>query len=298
MIPFSANSWPLHSEASDPWAGAEWVPQPARGFENHRRFGGQLGEPQYQVAEQRFMALLREILRGDSPRDSAELQELCGELSIPTALTHDRRDFKPAPMPVAETLLCDVVEDYVPDVSCLANDRYLGPWADLRPDRPLRQAAASNAAFMPLLDGRASALERWANNAPRPPIPVRAAARSVRQAPPMLWLLQDGWSPALPLAPQLTPSGPVIGSWAPLGTPTVAVVARVYPVADGSWRAFAAVGLTHLPPLPWLRARLELELLRLRRVERRASWEDMLRARAEVLYRSCASWCWWAQEER
>jgi hypothetical protein len=38
--------------------------------------------------------------------------------------------------------------------------------------------------------------------------------------------------------------------------------------------------------------RLDLELLRLRRRERRLSWEVMLRERSEVLYRTACEWLW------
>ena len=46
------------------------------------------------------------------------------------------------------------------------------------------------------------------------------------------------------------------------------------------------------PPTAAIVRRLSLELLRLRREERRSSWEDLLRKRAELLYRLALGWAW------
>ena len=53
-----------------------------------------------------------------------------------------------------------------------------------------------------------------------------------------------------------------------------------------------ALALPALPPLDVINKRLNKELFRLRRHERRANWETLLRQRGEVLYRLCASFCW------
>ncbi|MCB9761073.1 MAG: hypothetical protein H6739_14635 [Alphaproteobacteria bacterium] len=205
-----------------------------------------------------------------------------------------------APLTISEALLCDVVTDYVPDAGMTAPDRFLGPWADAAPSRALQRAAAANLCFLPTMDGGGSALQRWAGTPPKPAQALRAAARAARHAPPMLWRVEAGrWTPLLPLAAPYAPDGDVKGAIAPLEPerPIVCAVARLYPVADAGWFAFAAVGLGREIPTEPLMERLRLELLRARRHERRATFEDLLRRRPEVLYRWCATWCWLRAEE-
>ena len=76
------------------------------------------------------------------------------------------------------------------------------------------------------------------------------------------------------------------------------VVGRAVPRADGRWMGLAALGLPEPPPARVLARRLKLEMWRLLRHERRATWEDLLRRRSEVLYRTCATWCWLRTEDR
>jgi len=112
----------------------------------------------------------------------------------------------------------------------------------------------------------------------------------------MLWSLKDPntWTPLLPLSaayhPRTQPQNPLVPTLAP--DEPVAVLARLLPITDGSWRAVGAIGLPSIPPLAALQERLLVELLRHRRHERRANWEDLLRLHPEVLYRTCATWCW------
>lgn len=73
--------------------------------------------------------------------------------------------------------------------------------------------------------------------------------------------------------------------------PIAGYVARVVPLEEGSF-TICALALPAIPPLELISQRLNKELLRLRRHERRANWETLLRRRGEVLYRLCASFCW------
>ena len=102
----------------------------------------------------------------------------------------------------------------------------------------------------------------------------------------MIWCIGGGDTvrPHLPLAPLAVPDGPVAG----LPT-TPAVVGRAVRTPDG-WRLVAGLPMPQVPPADPVRARLKLELIRLRRRERRLTWEDLLRERSEVLYRTACEW--------
>ena len=123
-------------------------------------------------------------------------------------------------------------------------------------------------------------------------------------APAMLWAVsEEGWKPLLPLSERMAPPGPVVGDITPLPgvTDVVAAVARLHPPADGyegPWIAEMAMGLGQLPPVAALRRRMTLAHWRLRTLERRSTWEDVLRRRPELLYRFCAAWWWSVCAER
>lgn len=298
MILTRPGDWPLVCEAADEFAGDEWVWE-SSSLANLRLLGGDLSEEDYATRDAAFMACYGEALRGHIPPDDPTLRALATELGLLHRITHDRRPPKVAPCVVPHRLCCDVAEDFSHDLSSIGPDRFLGPWADGWAGVEARSAATALAALLPVLDAGCSAIHRWDQEHPRPPLAWRASLAAVQRAPAMLWRVEPTrWAPVLPLAPLLTPEGLPQGTPARLGPPggEPLVLARVYPTADGGWAAFGAVGVGAAPPTERLVARLELELLRLRRHERRSTWEDLLRLRPEVLYRSCAAF-WWRRAE-
>jgi hypothetical protein len=119
-------------------------------------------------------------------------------------------------------------------------------------------------------DGRRP-LDRWAEEEADRAL-VRSAKVVAASAP---GLFADG-VPLLPVAEPWIPSGP---------GPRGICVGRAYRVEAG-WAWSGCLALPRVPDRDVLLRRLHLELWRERRFERRASLEDMLRARPEVLYRA------------
>ncbi len=293
MIPSLSESWPLRHEGADEWAGDEWLYVPGD-HDNHLAYQGQLGREEHDRLDRRWFELYTDILRGDRPWDEPELQALTRSLSLLTALRHDRRRPVPAPLQLPDEQLADLVEDFVPDAGLTARDRMLGPFADEVIDLRLVMAAAASMAWLPLLDDQGSVSLRVRNRKPHMDLDFRRSFAAIGQAPPMLW--DRAGQPLLPLGERWMPQGLQLPADAPsLGGPPTVWLGRAVPGPDGWWLA-CAIGLSEPPPLPQLQRRLELELLRLRRHERRASWEGLLRARVEVLYRTCASWIWQKEE--
>lgn len=301
MIPAFRDAWPTTLNFADEWAGEEWLEDLPSSWQNHRTYGGTLASmAEYSAEDSSFLQLYREVLSGERSFDDASLLASAERLHVVRAPTGDRRYPPVAPLHIDDALLSDIAEDYVPDVPMLAGDRWLGPWADERPSRALLRVAAAGAAFLPVLDDGQSPMQRWEMAEPPPPAELRASVRAASRAPPNLWRVEaDGcWTPLSPIAAHFQPTGPVLAEIVPISGPTRVVVGRAVPRADGRWMGLAALGLPEPPPARVLARRLKLEMWRLLRHERRATWEDLLRRRSEVLYRTCATWCWLRTEDR
>jgi len=275
-------SWPTQ-RPPDPFLGDEWLFDPSS-YANYKQLGGVLTQGAYEEADRIFHQAWQRIRRGS-------LEELpVGALMLSTRLTHDTRGPRRAPVFIDDAFLCDLVEDYVSDATLIAGDRFLGPWADLW-RRDLQQVAVASTTWWPWLTGPARPLDRYLKARPRPDLGLRRAAKAAGIAPPMLYDAQ--WRPLLPLHDRFRLPAPSRGTPVPLQDgPVAGYVGRVVPLEEGGSMSICTLALPALPPLAPIRARLEQELLRLRRHERRANWETLLRDRAEVLYRLCTRFCW------
>ena len=112
------------------------------------------------------------------------------------------------------------------------------------------------------------------------------------RAPTLLWY-GGGLEPALPISDRWVPTGAVSGL-----PDAPAFVGRIYKVSSVGWHACCVLPLPLRPDPAPLSARLRLELMRLRRFERRMTWEDLLRDRGEVVYRSVCETLWLQEETR
>lgn len=270
--------WPLDQDGADPWGEHEWAPVvPREGVER-----GVAGA---------FEAAWQAVLRGTGGLDDPRLDPPGLDLWSPEELEQVRA-WHPAPEPVHDELLADIVEDRVPDGVPAAADRCLGPFADVADGHRLRRVAATAMAFAPLLGHQKRALDAWRKDRPR--TPQRESANVASRAPVTLWLDPPAWRPAWPLGAAHLPVGPLSLTPEPLvpGMAVRALVGRVYPVVDGSWHGTGIVGLPVVPRLDRLHARLRLEQARLRLERGRVTWEEVLRVRGEVVYRWCARAVW------
>ncbi len=249
----------------DPCSGDEALFEPGS-FQNYLRFGGDaLDEPAWRAAEEAFHARYLAVLQGDAPYTDPELRRLAALLKVDHAPHHDTRPPRVAEQLVSDEVLSDVVEDLVPDYAVLV-ERVTGD------DRPPSVPAVAVLFFVPsTFDGRRP-LDWWAEEEDDRPL-VRSA-RVLDSSPPCLF--RDG-EPLLPYAQKRVPDGPA---------PSGVYVARPYRVEAG-WAWSSVLTLPAEPNVAAIRARMTLEAWRHRLTERRASIEDVARARPEVLYRAC-----------
>lgn len=282
-------AWPEILDPRDPWAGDEALPD-SFSYQNYLDFGGAqtpLAEEDHAAADREFLSVYRDVTDGRAPFSAIEAP--ARRVGIWGPARHDRRPLDPAPFAVADEFLADHVEDWVPDVGLQAPDRVLGPWADGPLSPRLRVLAAAAVAFSPWVEPGVTPAERICRSKPKLPKPYRAALRAIGLAPPMVWGVEgERLSPLLPLTPLACPPGPVRGL-----PEAPAVVGRAVPCDEG-WFLAAGIPLPGLPPRAGLTRRIFLELLRIRRTERRSTWEDVLRRRSEVVYRTALSWAWLA----
>ncbi len=246
----------------DPSAQDETSFQPGD-HANYQAFGGgPLDVDAYAAAEQAFWSDYQAWLAGDAPY--AALVAHRDRLGLDLRPHHDTRRLLTCDVALPDALLADVVEDELPDAALYAERITGDPFL-----RPAVGVMAALAWVGDLLVNR-RVVDAWIED--EPDRALASAAHRVDRSPPCLYL--DG-VPQLPLAPKMTP---------PAGPPGV-YVARAYRLGDG-WAFSSKVDLPALPePEAYLR-RITVEGWRLRLRERRATWEDVLRQRSEVVYRA------------
>jgi len=293
--------WPQAHDPADPWDGASTLPDPDASYKDHVTWSDPpLPDRETWAAQDAlWQRLTWEVLRGQrSWRDPAWLA--CSQgLGLVGPRTHDRRPLPVAPVAPSADFQVDMVENHGPDLPEAGCDFVLGPYGDLAPGVALRQLAAAVMLFTRVHSEGRRTVDAWVRDSGRPHLDLRRALKALGRAPPMLWdPHRTPWRPLLPVMAGALPPGEVEGPITPLVPGAIAaVVARVVPMADGRWVAHTALGLPSTPPAEPLVRRLTLCLWRTRRANRRATWEDALRARPEVLYRTCATWCAEALED-
>jgi hypothetical protein len=291
MIRTPNNAWPTERPEPDCWGGDEYLFD-CSDYENHCAFTFEPypSKEEYETADRLFMAQwIACVKRGEHQGNSA-LQKLGQQLGLPRTPRPDRRPPKISPIHLDPFQIWEMLENGVPDGVMVAQDRVLGPYSDESIHRNLIRIATEAYAFSPTADAGLPARKRWAQDLMRPTVENRAAMRAIEHSPAMIWQVDDDGAckPMLPLAAPYCPTGPIHGVTEQLPRcQGDALVARITPVQDGSWQITGGLWVL-APPLAPLLDRLEFEHFRLSRHERRLTWEDLLRWRAELLYRLCA----------
>jgi hypothetical protein len=283
-------AWPESLDPLDPYGGDE-VLEALGSFDNYQEYsrGEKLEQAAWAEWDARFCTAMRSILRGIDAHQ--ELALSARMLQIDHEPTHDKRPPRVAPMPISDSRLSDAVENWVPDIGVVAPDRVLGPWADEPIPRWLRSLCGKVLSFSPLLAPAVRPMGRECRSRPRPHLDQRRCMIAMLRAPTMLWWT-DPLESALPISDRWAPSGEVSGL-----PSSPAFIGRIYRSVEG-WHACCVMPLPLRPDPSPLEARLRLELMRLRRFERRMTWEDLLRDRGEVVYRSLCEQLWLHDETR
>jgi hypothetical protein len=290
------HAWPTAQLPMDPWAGDEALKMRGsyQDYLVHCERISQtptLDEAAHESWDDRFEQIYRKILDGHAA--AGDIEESAKMLRVWGPTRHDLRPLPSSQQFIPDTRLADITENQLPQVGMIAPGRILGPWSDTELPRWVRVVAAAAMAFPPEIPPGVPAWARAIKRRPKPPSSERTAIRSISRCPPMLWRITGPQSvvPHLPLGARQIPNGVVRDL-----PDAPAVIGRVVWTGQ-DWRLACGLPLPQLPPKAPLVGRLELELLRLRRRERRMTWEVMLRERSEVLYRTCCEWLWLQYKE-
>lgn len=283
------SAWPEPIAPSDPWAGDERLADPSTP-DDLARHGARLDAAalpaaSHAVWDAAFLHAYAAVLDGRAPWGATD--RAARVLGLDGDRRHDKRPPRRSPLRLSGATLAHIVEDRLPEVR-MVFERVLGPYAEQPLPRAIRVAVAVVLGKLPQLRHGVRVFERVLKDRPRPDADFRAAIRAVNQAPAMLWSNgPDGPRPLLPLADRRSPTGPVPGL-----PDTPAFVGMLVPLEAGGWWPIGVVPLPAAPPPAILTRRLDLELRRLRRHDRRFTWEDLLGDRPEVLYRTACEWTW------
>ena len=280
-------AWPEELRPADPFSGDEGLPDPAT-FEQYLKWVSppRLSEAAFLAADAAFLEAYFDVLSGRRPWGATDA--LAAELAIDAPLRHDRRPVRPAMAPTPDDVICDLAEDWVPSLGLLAPPRVLGPWSMLDLPRRVRVFCGAVMSFAPLFPPSIRPMSRPGRTKPKLDGAIKSALIAVLRAPMMVWTPgPDGsLSPVLPLARRSRPDGPVAAV-----PPGPAVLGRAVRHPGGWWLA-CALPLPAVPEPEVLVRRLTLEHQRLRRHDRRMTWEDTLRDRGELVARSVCEWLW------
>jgi len=288
LPPNIEKAWPEEVRPGDPFGGDEGLPDPGS-YEQYCAWvkPALLDPDRFRALDDAFLDTYFAVLSGELPWGSTD--EMAHELVIDHPLRHDKRPARPSLAPISDDVLCDLTEDWVPGLGVLAPPRVVGPWAMLDLPRRVRIVCGASMAFAPLFPPSIRPMSRPCRTKPKSSTELRSALIAALRSPAMLWTptKDGGLEPMLPLARRSRPEGEVAGV-----PDAPAVIGRAVPLTDGGWFLSCALPLPELPDPDVLLRRLELEYRRLRRHDRRMTWEDLLRDRGEVVARTACEWLW------
>ena len=256
--PFRSSStlrdrWPIEQDLLDPWAGDEIL---------------------YPIEDlQHAHALYDE-------QALADYLTWAKKKGIPQEISHDDAHIQKSTHLCTLDFLANLTEDWVPDVALFAQDRVIGPFA---PYPKLQVLCGAVLCFSPLLKHGITPAGRFADTQKSE---HKIALGIQAKSPCMIWEREGNNIKALlPLAKQLTPTGIVHNL-----PDSRFCIARVCPTEYG-WEASCVL------PVPVVHYKyvyniLYLEWIKLQQNGGRIFWEDVLRYRAELIYRSTIEHCY------
>lgn len=273
--------WPLLSDPAAPW-NPPW-PDDDLGFADHLAspIVERLDAATYRARALRLQDLLTELARG-GPYDRAALDAAASAASVPLRPDTDRRPVSLAPFAFGEAHIARLALDARPDAGQRAADGLLGPRRLALCPQKDRQTFIFALSQWALSGPDRSVIEAWTRSRQAPDARTRAAVRAIWQAPVGLWRVRRAGGEVhledrVGIDPRRVPVGPVdLRVDRPVDDGD-AILARLVPMEDGSWRAFAGLRLSHRPSDARVRALVHIGLARLRLRRRRSSLEDLLR---------------------
>ena len=176
--------------------------------------------------------------------------------------------------------MSDICEDYIPHIGAFLDD-FLWAGQNLSKQRVLGGAIAST---LPLLKHGQCALYKASEQHPRLPQQQHKSLTPHHRTPTMLWKKSSGTAkPLLPIAAQYHP--PKVSNLHSISSDIF--IAKIL-LLEQSWHAHLILPVTVAEELirPQMYARLLIAWFRYRRHNPKICYEDILRERNDILYRT------------
>ena len=195
------------------------------------------------------------------------------------------------PCPVASTalsnaFLSDVCEDYLPQIGLCSTELIAGSkhYMFRNPTREINQLCGAVCSTLPLLKHGHSALSKLFEQRPKTPKHIHVSLCAHRKTPPSIWhRTEAGIRSLLPLAAQYLPS-----SSCTITTETnhPVFVAKMIFLGQNRWQAVLEHSIKYSAvDIELVYERLLIEWIRYLRHNPSLNWEDLLRDRADLIYR-------------
>ena len=245
--------YPIEQDLVDPWAGDECF---------------------YPIEDLDFSRALHDE---DLRKQYCKMAKQKGYTKAPQ---HDDYQLLKAEYLCPLSYLANITEDWVPDIGMFAQERVLGPFA---PYQSLGILCGAVLCFSPLLKQGITPAGRFSDTQKsRYSVVIGIQAKS----PCMIWKKEkhDYLTPLLPIASQYIPTEPVKNI-----PNNDFFIGRVCPTTSG-WIACCTLPLPHVE-IRYIHNMLRMEWLKLQQSSAVLFWEDVLRYRAELIYRSALEYC-------
>ena len=273
-------AWPLR-EGLESFAG-EYSILKEPDWEKYRSFRGDaISHSQWLQAEYRFQDLYKKAISGIE-FESKNWRDTSDFLGLNYDFKFESTQQLTAVTILSSQFLSDISEDHIPHIGLFCDELILGPLSEQQLNSNYRQLAGAVCSVLPLLSHGHSALSKLKGQKTRVDSDILRSITAYTRTPTMLWQQLPGSrvKPLLPLAKQYHPTQAIENL-----PKSEYFIGKILQFENYSG-AVLCLGFDRIANLDqFLRLRLKMEWIRYQR-HSRIFLEDILRERADILYRS------------
>jgi hypothetical protein len=271
-------AWPLlHPSESD---AADFAILNSPSFEVFSQQNSSITHSKFIELENKFITSYNQIIDG-SNFNSNYWKEWTNQMSLSYDFIHEETKRLQAEKLIPLNYLSDLCEDYSPEIGMFCNSFIWGSLAQSSIPTSMRILSGAICAMLPILSHKLSPASKAFEQRPKLPLEVHYSLAAHSRYPFMLWdLRQKQITPLLPMAQQYTPPSTI------QNLPTTPFMLGKVLMVNNEWTAHFVLPVKDIGDLPTiLRQRFLLEWIRAQRHNPKIFFEDILRERADILYR-------------
>ena len=269
-LPNPRLSWPTEFALSDQDAGDFAIIQPSK----------RLSDTQEKAFTEHYH---NAILCGSS----LELQNWATKANMHTEIKHETDPCAEAKIPLSNAFLSDVCEDYLPQIGLYSTDLIAGSkhYRFRSESAETKQLCGAVCSTLPLLKNGQSALSKLFEQRPKSPKQIHVSLCSHRKTPASIWQRTNTEIRSLlPLAAQYLPSK---NSTIKTETTHSFLIAKLICLGENTWQTVLEHPIVYsMEDVKLVYERLLIEWIRYLRHSPTLHWEDLLRDRADLIYRN------------